>query len=439
MQMKPRLFIGSSTENLEVARAIEDQLRNDADCNIWDQDIFNLSSATLTDLLAALDNSDFGVFVLSGDDKVLSRGQELVSPRDNVVFELGLFMGRLGPNRTFIVRPQRVVNLKWLSDLAGISAALYDQDRIANEPQAAVGPACNQIRRHINKHLPKPGFYFGSVFESLGSGWWAYGSPSISVDVLPEHLQIIGSDESGIRYPYEDNLSIKEKLCLLRVRLTASNTEARVYLVVSLRNGQRVKLHITTLNRPPGRGEPKDEFLVPISRLSSSSWRSLAIHLDSFNKVPGSPGQTVEGFRIRPPLQLSHIFLAGELSQIPSALRRDMIDVAAPEVVGPTLEILEPVSGGEVGFRQTVRGTIKPEGPVLVLVYPSDRRWYPQQSVKVTGESWTVECQFGNKDTPPGGTYRIVAVSSSERIQTHVAELPEGIAKSQIVTVARTS
>src|SRR4051812_20671491 len=71
-RMKPRLFIGSSTENLEVARAIEDQLRNDADCNVWDQDIFNLSAAALTDLLTALDNADFGVFVLAGDDKVVS-------------------------------------------------------------------------------------------------------------------------------------------------------------------------------------------------------------------------------------------------------------------------------------------------------------------------------------------------------------------------------
>jgi Predicted nucleotide-binding protein containing TIR-like domain len=437
--MKPRLFIGSSTENLEVARAIEDQLRNDADCNVWDQDIFNLSSATLTDLLTALDSADFGVFVLAGDDKVWSRGQDLVSPRDNVVFELGLFMGRLGPNRTFIVRPQRVTNLKWLSDLAGISAALYDHDRIDKEPQAAVGPACNQIRRHINKHLPQPGFYVGSVFESLGRGWWGYGSPAVSIEALPEYLQLIGSPEGGIQYPYEDNLSIKASLCVMRLRLTASNTDARTYVVVGLQSGQRVKLHITTLVRPAGWGDPKNEFLVPIPRLSSSSWKTLALDLASFSKVLGSPIRVVEGFRIKPPIQLSHIFLASDVNEIPTSVRRDWIEVVAPEVVAPTLDIVEPKSGGEVGFRHVVRGTIKPHGPVQVLVYPGDRRWYSQQTVTVTGETWTVECQFGNKDAPPGGTYRIVAISAADRIQSHVPDLPEGVPKSEIVTVARTS
>jgi CRP/FNR family cyclic AMP-dependent transcriptional regulator len=48
-----------------------------------------------------------------------SRGQSYASPRDNVLFELGLFMGRLGPKRVFIVH-EADVNLKLPADLAGI-------------------------------------------------------------------------------------------------------------------------------------------------------------------------------------------------------------------------------------------------------------------------------------------------------------------------------
>ena len=68
--------------------------------------------------------------------------------RDNVLFELGLFMGRLGRSRTFVVRP-RHGDVKLPSDLAGVTAALYDWPRSDNDKRAAVGPACDELRRAI--------------------------------------------------------------------------------------------------------------------------------------------------------------------------------------------------------------------------------------------------------------------------------------------------
>ena len=86
--------------------------------------------------------------MLTPDDKVISRGPEQVAARDNVHFELGLFMGRFGEHRTFIVHP-RGQDLRIPSDLVGLTAATYDPARSDKNIQAAVGPVCTKLKRAI--------------------------------------------------------------------------------------------------------------------------------------------------------------------------------------------------------------------------------------------------------------------------------------------------
>ena len=74
-QLTPSLFIGSSTEGIEVARAIEVNLQKDAEITVWSSGIFGLNIGYLESLVSALDKFDFAVLVLT--------------------FELGLFMGGL--------------------------------------------------------------------------------------------------------------------------------------------------------------------------------------------------------------------------------------------------------------------------------------------------------------------------------------------------------
>ena len=86
-----------------MARAIELQFQHDAEVTLWTEGIFGLGEPTIESLLNALDRFDFAILVLSPDDLKVSRNQEHMGPRDNVLFELGLFMGRLGKKRTFVV------------------------------------------------------------------------------------------------------------------------------------------------------------------------------------------------------------------------------------------------------------------------------------------------------------------------------------------------
>jgi len=150
--LKPSLFIGSSTESLEVAYAIQENLEHAAEVTVWTQGIFELSKYSLDSLLDALDGSDFGVFVFAPDDVLTIHGAEKPSVRDNVIFELGLFVGRLGRERSFMVLPRGSEDsLHFPTDLLGLTPALYDAVRQDGNLRAALGPACSKLTKAIGK------------------------------------------------------------------------------------------------------------------------------------------------------------------------------------------------------------------------------------------------------------------------------------------------
>jgi len=151
LMAKPRLFIGSSTEGLEVARAVQELLDRDAEVTIWEQGIFELSKISLEALLETLDKTDFGVFIFTSDDTIKMRGMQHHVARDNVIFELGLFIGQLGIEHNFILKPRGITDFHLPSDLLGITVADFDLNRSDGNIVAAVGSACNKIRRRLQK------------------------------------------------------------------------------------------------------------------------------------------------------------------------------------------------------------------------------------------------------------------------------------------------
>lgn len=95
--LDPALFIGSSTEGLPIARELQTEVDPDCAPTLWSQNVFIPGGVTLSDLLTASQHFDFAALILTPDDSVVSRGQEEPAARDNVIFELGLFLGALGP------------------------------------------------------------------------------------------------------------------------------------------------------------------------------------------------------------------------------------------------------------------------------------------------------------------------------------------------------
>lgn len=151
---RPVVFIGSSSEGLPVTQALQLNLDRCAEVILWNQGVFGLSEGTLENLVDRLIDFDFAILVLTPDDLVSSRGTEGLSPRDNVVFELGLFMGALGRTRTFIVY-DRTANIRLPSDLAGVTAATY-QPPTAGSLQSALGACCTMIQSAIEAQGLRP-------------------------------------------------------------------------------------------------------------------------------------------------------------------------------------------------------------------------------------------------------------------------------------------
>ncbi len=145
---RTKVFVGSSVEGLDVARAIQNDLQHDYDIEVWNNTAFGLGQTTIESLEAAIREYKFSIFVLTPDDVRVSREVESKTPRDNVIFEAGLFIGSIGRSRTFLVKP----NLKELSlpsDLHGLNCATYNLK--FENLIASIGPVCTEIREAVRK------------------------------------------------------------------------------------------------------------------------------------------------------------------------------------------------------------------------------------------------------------------------------------------------
>jgi predicted nucleotide-binding protein len=148
-QRRPKIFIGSSVEGLDVARAVQYNLDYDAEVILWNQGVFQPSGYVIEDLLETANRCDFAVFIFTPDDTVRLRQQEYVAVRDNVVLEFGLFLGVLGRRRTFYIVPQEVDNFHLASDLLGVNPVKYNHRH--EDLIAGTGAASTEIRRKLQR------------------------------------------------------------------------------------------------------------------------------------------------------------------------------------------------------------------------------------------------------------------------------------------------
>ncbi len=135
---KNRVFIGSSSEAIKYAYALQSIMDSDCEITVWDQDIFKPSQTSIESLVEGLNNYDFAVFIMSSDDKEISRGRKYNCTRDNIIFEIGLFIGRLGRDRVFMLKPYKK-DIKIPSDLLGVYICEYNDERTDGNDVAAMG------------------------------------------------------------------------------------------------------------------------------------------------------------------------------------------------------------------------------------------------------------------------------------------------------------
>jgi Predicted nucleotide-binding protein containing TIR-like domain len=139
MMNKPRIFLGSSAAQKKLVQALTRGLEEVAQVVPWTTS-FNPGTTTLTRLLELTHEVDFAAFVFARDDWTAAgvaasppAGSGQASPRDNVVFEAGLFGGVLGLRRTFILHAS---GAKLPTDLLGLTCVRYGEATNAAEMRA---------------------------------------------------------------------------------------------------------------------------------------------------------------------------------------------------------------------------------------------------------------------------------------------------------------
>ncbi len=157
---KPRIFLGSSGKQAKLLQAITRGLADVADVEPWTT-TFNPGRSTLDRLVELSQEVDFAAFVFAQDDWTATDASPSgeAAPRDNVVFEAGLFGGALGIRRTFILHAN---GSKLPTDLLGLTSVRYDPATSAAEVRADQPEAPQGDR---NRGSPRPGR--GAVVAAL--------------------------------------------------------------------------------------------------------------------------------------------------------------------------------------------------------------------------------------------------------------------------------
>lgn len=145
----PRLFIVSSAEALNIAYEVAAQLERVALPTVWAHGTFFAGQYTLEALENAVVQSDFAVAIAQADDVIETRNSSHPTVRDNVIFELGLFMGRLSRHRAILLHP-RIPDLKLPSDVNGLTLVSYALGKPEDLSSRLTGP-CHEIRKIIQR------------------------------------------------------------------------------------------------------------------------------------------------------------------------------------------------------------------------------------------------------------------------------------------------
>jgi len=416
-----------------VANAIRHALEAEIDCTVWTESFFKLSQSTIETLSAGVDKFDLGIFVFGEDDMLSSRGSDYSAPRDNVIFEHGLFCGRLGPKRTFVVRPKSKT-LKWLSDLEGFTPAQYDEVLANTDADRAVEPACQLIRAQLRSLAPQPGIFANGAWRRLWYDWWTYGSDETSNTIVDEAgIQFSSGFDIGLRFPQYDNLDAVGRFCAVRLMSPLGMTGGRFYVALFAGN-EKILLSISASHSKEGWGTPQNEFMIRLPHLPPDHYESFVIDLQALEPWIG-PVIRVSGFRLRPGLRISHFCVCDDL---PAWLR------GAPKLDAnnaPLVTIERPFAGAVVEREELVQGNFKnleSANAIRVFVHSPDNYWYLQPPPTVVGGRWQLNAFFGSADLGAGAEYQLAALALTDRpVENKVQRLPSALGKSVIRVTRR--
>jgi hypothetical protein len=201
--MKPRIFLGSAGKQAKLVAALTRGLADVADVEPWTA-VFNPGVSTLDRLVELAHEVDFAAFVFAQDDWTSNPSDDSspgqASPRDNVVFEAGLFGGALGMRRTFILHAK---GAKLPTDLLGMTVVRY--------PPALTAADMREVNQKLRKAIEDEG-----RLNRIEGDWWQH-SLTIRTEREPSAISLLrisrsregGLDVVGRGWQEDGTLSVR--------------------------------------------------------------------------------------------------------------------------------------------------------------------------------------------------------------------------------------
>jgi hypothetical protein len=143
--LKPKIFIGSSTAGIPIAEKVKANLLTIGDCFIWSEpNVWEPNRSTFENLLRMVSYFDFGVFIATADDLTLTNDKIVIEPRDNVILEMALFCGAMGRDKSFLLVED---GIKLPTDFNGIY-----MPRFKKLEDNTIKNACDEYSSKIEEH-----------------------------------------------------------------------------------------------------------------------------------------------------------------------------------------------------------------------------------------------------------------------------------------------
>ena len=236
----PPCFIGSSSEGEPYAEALRYHLDlAGIPAELWSLGAFAAGDTTIEGLEQNMAECSFAAFVVTPDDAVTKRERLKLAPRDNVVLEYGMFLGRLGRSRTFLIVPKSLRELHLPSDLLGVTLQTYNHrlDATLKTRRTAMRAIADEIIEEIERQqwlLPAMnGQMVGDLLEGVS-----------------RHL-----DASKARLPSNSDIWVQSVLNTVQERFVNRTEDA---YAAWLRPGADDRLHTFASSNLP-RGYPDED------------------------------------------------------------------------------------------------------------------------------------------------------------------------------------
>jgi hypothetical protein len=186
--LKPKIFIGSSTLGIAVAEKVKSHLSNVGDCYVWNEpNVWEPNRSTFENLLRMVSYFDFGVFVATADDLTLTNDKIVIEPRDNVILEMALFCGAMGRDKSFLMVEE---GIKPPSDFNGIYMPRFNK-----LDDSTIKTACDEYASKIEEHY-KLGHLSLYPTTSLAIGYYK----NFVAGLVDSSQQVEALEFDGVKY-----------------------------------------------------------------------------------------------------------------------------------------------------------------------------------------------------------------------------------------------